>query len=77
MKGGRPTATLELTDSERDSLERWTRRRKSAQELAQRARIILLCAEGLNNTKVSGRLHITKQTVGKWRSRFVQKRLDG
>ena len=77
MKAGRPTATLELTDGERDSLERWIGRRKSAQGLAQRARIILLCAEGLNNTEVSGRLHITKQTVGKWRSRFVQKRLDG
>jgi len=39
--------------------------------------MILLCAEGLNNTEVSRRLHVTMQTVGKWRSRFIEKRLDG
>jgi transposase len=77
MRRGRPIAALKLTESERERLSRWMRRPKSAQALAQRARIILACAEGLNNTQVGDRLHLTVQTVGKWRSRFVQKRLDG
>ena len=77
MKKGRPIPALKLTENERESLSQWMRRPKSAQALAQRARIILACAEGLNNTQVSHRLHLTVQTIGKWRSRFVQKRLDG
>jgi transposase len=68
---------LNLAESERETLEQWARRPKSAQALAQRARIILACAEGLNNTQVGRRLHLTMQTVGKWRGRFVRKRLDG
>jgi transposase len=77
MRRGRPIPALKLTENERESLSQWMRRPKSAQALAQRARIILACAEGLNNTQVGDRLHLTVQTVGKWRSRFVQKRLDG
>jgi transposase len=38
---------------------------------------VLLCAEGLSNTEVSGRLHLTLQTVGKWRQRFIEKRIEG
>jgi transposase len=77
MRRGRPIPALKLTENERESLSQWMRRPKSAQALAQRARIILACAEGLRNTQVGDRLHLTVQTVGKWRSRFVQKRLDG
>jgi transposase len=42
-----------------------------------RARIVLLCAEGLNNKRVARRLRTSTQTVGKWRGRFVEARLDG
>jgi transposase len=77
MRTGRPIPVLNLAESERETLEQWARRPKSAQALAQRARIILACAEGLNNTQVGRRLHLTMQTVGKWRGRFVRKRLDG
>jgi transposase len=77
MRTGRPIPTLKLTHNERDTLDRWVRRPKSAQALAQRARIILSCAEGLNNMQVGERQHVTAQTVGKWRSRFIRKRLDG
>jgi transposase len=45
--------------------------------LAQRARVILACASGRTNTRVARELRLTKQTVGKWRSRFVAARLDG
>lgn len=77
MRTGRPTAALMLTEQERETLEAWSRRPKSAQALALRARIVLLCAAGNSNTEVAAEMRITKQTVGKWRSRFVNKRLDG
>ena len=77
MRTGRPTAELKLAPHEREALEDWRRRPKSAQALALRARIILLSAGGQTNTEVAGALRITKQTVGKWRQRFVAKRLDG
>ena len=74
---GRPKALLELTDDERDQLQRWTRRRKSAQALALRSRIVLGCASGLSNTEVATRERVSLPTVGKWRSRFVELRLEG
>jgi transposase len=77
MRKGRPTPALTLTADERETLERWTRRPKTNQALAQRARIILGCASGKTNTEVATRLATTKQTVGKWRTRFLNKRLDG
>jgi len=68
---------LALTSEERDRLIEWTRRRKSAQALALRARIVLACAKGELNGDVAERLHVSIKTVGKWRSRFVAQRLDG
>src|SRR4051794_41895988 len=76
-KTGRPKAELELTDEERATLTRLSRRAKSSQALALRCRIVLACAEGLSNLEVSQRLGVTRPTVGKWRSRFVRGRLDG
>jgi transposase len=74
---GRPIQTLKVTDTEREVLQRWARRPKSAQRLAQRARIVLLCGEGRSNTVVAAKLGLTVQTVGKWRERFRLRRLDG
>src|SRR3954470_21385709 len=74
---GRPTAPLVLTDEERTTLTRWSRRAKSAQVLAMRARIILACAEGASNTDVAAALNVHLSTVGKWRRRFLTQRLDG
>ena len=71
MRTGRPTPPLTLTADERQTLERWTRRPSTAQALAQRARLILGCAAGKTNTRVAQELRITKQTVGRWRRRFV------
>jgi transposase/DNA-binding CsgD family transcriptional regulator/transcriptional regulator with XRE-family HTH domain len=76
-KTGRPKAELTLTDEERDTLTRWSRRSKSAQALALRCRIVLLCAAGLSNVEVAQRLGVSRPTVGKWRSRFAADRLDG
>lgn len=77
MRRGRQLAQLSITSEERESLERWTRRPKTGQALAQRARIILESATGKSNTEVARRLRITNQMVGKWRTRFLEKRLDG
>ena len=74
---GRPKAELVLTDDERETLQRWAARRKSSQQLALRSRIVLECATGEDNTEVARRLQISRPTVGKWRSRFIQHRLDG
>jgi len=74
---GRPKALLQLTSDEREQLERWVRRRTSAQALALRSRIVLACATGLTNKEVAAQLGVSMPTVGKWRSRFVESRLDG
>ena len=75
---GRPTAEVELTDDERDTLERWARRPKSAQALALRCRIVLACADAdRTNGEIAVQLGITPATVGKWRRRFVDHRLEG
>src|SRR4051794_30453078 len=74
---GRPKAVLELSDDERETLQRWARRPKSSQQLALRSRIVLACAGGDSNTAVAEQLKINKVTVGKWRARFVQHRLEG
>lgn len=74
---GRPKADLVLSDQERATLERWVRRRQSAQALALRSQIVLLCADGMSNQDVAARLRVSRPTVGKWRARFVTDRLDG
>ena len=76
-RAGRPKAALVLTDSERDQLRRWSRRAKSSQALAVRCRIVLACADGLDNKQVAARLRVRESTVAKWRSRFVERRLEG
>jgi DNA-binding NarL/FixJ family response regulator len=65
-----PVAAVVVLDSdERAQLERWTRRRTSAQALAQRARIVLLAADGLKNTEIAAELGITRGMAAKWRGR--------
>jgi transposase len=77
MRTGRPIPPLTITNEERETLERWARRPTTGQAVAQRARLILGCATGRTNTRVAYDLRVTKQTVGKWRTRFLAKRLDG
>ena len=74
---GFPATTIELSPAESEELHRWLRRPKTGQALALRARIVLACAEGKNNTAVAEAVGASLPTVGKWRRRFAEKRLDG
>jgi transposase len=71
-----PTA-LGLSGAERAELQGWSRRRRTAQGLALRARIVLRAAEGLSNTAIADELGVAKHTVGKGRERFAVHRLEG
>jgi len=74
---GRPKAELILAKDEQETLERWARRPKSSQRLALRSRIVLECASGSDNGAVAAKLGVSAPTVGKWRARFVERRLQG
>ncbi len=68
---------LTVTDDERAKLDAWVRRPKTAQRLALRSRIVLAAAAGRSNTAIAADLRVTLPTVGKWRQRFLDRRLDG
>jgi transposase len=68
---------IELTDVERRRLESWSRRHTSAQALALRSRIVLLAAEGRRTGEICRELSVHRNTVAKWRDRFVAERLEG
>ncbi|WP_198654653.1 MULTISPECIES: IS630 family transposase [Nocardia] len=74
---GPRVAEIVLTESERAELEGWVRRRKTAAGLALRARIVLAAAEGGTNSAVGQRIGVGRDTVRKWRNRFVEQRCDG
>lgn len=77
MAQGRQLALLKIADEDRRVLEGFTRRHKTAQQLALRARIVLLCSDGLSNMAVAQKLDTTRETVGRWRKRFIESGLDG
>jgi DNA-binding CsgD family transcriptional regulator len=68
---------VSISDEEREVLERWARRPKSAQALALRCRIVLAAAEGRPSNEIAGSLGCTTQTVGRWRGRFAARGLHG
>ena len=74
---GKPAVGIELTAAERRELESLARRRKTSQGLARRSRIVLAAADGLENKMIAERVGADANTVGKWRRRFAERRLDG
>jgi transposase len=77
MRTGRPKKPLVLTTEERDRLQSLAHRSRSQALLARRARVVLACAEGLDNQTVAKKLRCSKGMVGKWRSRFLRAGLEG
>ena len=77
MARGRVAVAIDLSAVERGELEDLARRRRTAQGLARRARIVLLAAEGLENKMIAAELGAAADTVGKWRWRFAERRLEG
>jgi transposase len=77
MRTGRPKQPLMVTHEERQRLESLAHRTRSQGLLARRARVVLGCAEGLDNKAVAKKLRCSMGMVGKWRSRFLEARLEG
>jgi len=77
MLKGRPLTPVTISGEDRAQLVAWSRRPKTAQALAMRARMILLAAEGRSNTVIAGQLRTRQHTVGKWRRRYLESGLDG
>ena len=77
MRTGRPKQPLILTDEERGRLQSLAHRARSQSVLARRARVVLACAEGLDNQAVAKKVRCSKGMVGKWRARFLEARLEG
>lgn len=77
MQRGRPAPAIDLAPAERATLAAWAVDPSQAPELAQRARIVLCCSEGLTNMAVARRLDVTRETAGKWRRRFLDGGVQG
>src|SRR5207253_11134741 len=77
MRTGRPKQPLTLSAEERERLASLAHRARTLPLLARRARIVLACADGLDNQTVARRLRASLGKVGKWRARFLQARLEG
>lgn len=77
MRTGRPKAELVLSDDERSQLLSFARSRSLPAALSSRAHIILSSAGGELNNAIAERLKLTKATVGKWRTRFIERRIAG
>jgi transposase len=73
----RPTITLEITDSERATLQSWIRASKTPAADKLRAQIILACAKGESGAIIGQKLLVSVQTVSKWRRRFTLYRIAG
>ena len=77
MRTGRPKQPLILIEEEQERLQSLAHRARSQSALARRARVVLACAEGLDNKMVAKKLRCSTGMVSKWRGRFLKARLEG
>src|SRR5436190_21319993 len=77
VRTGRPKQALRLSEEEQGRLRSLAQRARSLPAVARRARVLLACAEGLDNKAVAKKLRCSLGMVGKWRSRFLKERLEG
>ncbi len=68
---------MTVSDEDREVLARWSRRPTAPHSIAQRARIVLLAADGLSDNEVADKVGCNQATVVKWRKRFIERGLDG
>ena len=76
MAKGRAVAIV-LEAAEKIELTALTRKHGAPQALAERARIVLAAAAGLNNKEIAGKVGVCAATAGTWRNRFAESRMDG
>jgi len=73
----RVAAAVKLSDEQRQQLEKQARARRVSVRLAQRSKMILLAAAGFSDLKIATELSVKRQTVARWRSRFIRQGLSG
>jgi transposase len=73
----RVAAKIELTDEERAELSKLVRSKRTSVRLAQRVRIVLLAADGMQNKEIAQRLGVGRVQVSRWRQRYAESRLAG
>ena len=73
----RVAPTIQLSSAARLELEKMSRRRTTAVRVAQRSRIVLLAAEGMQNNEIAERMGVAPRMVALWRSRFIQHGVEG
>ena len=73
----RTAPALVLREGDRVELERLTRAATVMASTAQRARIVLLAADGASNTSIADKVGVTRPTVIAWRNRYQDKGIEG
>jgi transposase len=73
----RRACTIRLTVEDTATLEQWSRSRSTEARLVERARIVLLAADGLENKDIAVKVGVTRATVSRWRNRFAERGIPG
>jgi transposase len=68
---------IRLTDEEKAILQQWSRSRSTEARLVERAQIVLMASDGVENKDIAGELGITRATVSRWRNRFAERGIAG
>ena len=73
----RVAVKIELSDADRQRLERLSRSRSAAMRLRERSRMVLMAAGGMTNKAIAAKLGTDQNKVGRWRRRFADEGLEG
>jgi len=73
----RVACPIELSEQDRETLEKWSRGRSTAVRLVQRSKVVLLAAEGMQNIQIADQVGADRRSVGLWRHRFAHKGIAG
>lgn len=73
----RKAPEITLTDPQRATLTKWSRGKRTEARLVDRARIVLLAADGRQNIEIAAELGVSRQKAARWRGRFIEQGLEG